>query len=154
MCVDPVTATAIAATASAVGTVGEGIMAYSQGQAANKEYKAAANKELLNSAIEETQIRKDSRKFAAEQRLAALAGGGDVASGSASAVMDADARTLELNALMRRYSGETDAENLKQKGRNAKKAGKIAAAGKFMRAGVEAIGSFGNGDFDGFKKAA
>ena len=127
---------------------------YMQGKADEKTYKTAARQELMNTAVEESQYRKQSRKFAARQRNQALKPGGDVASGSLAEIAAADTETMELNALMRRYAGETEAENLRFQGRSAAASGGIAAAGHFMQAGVEAIGSYGNGDFDAFKKKA
>ena len=154
MCVDPVTAAAIAATASAVTTAGQGVATYMQGKADEKGYKQAARQELMNTAVEESQYRKESRKFAARQRNQALKSGGDVASGSLAEIAKADSQTMELNALMRRYAGETEAESLRFKGRSAAAGATISAAGPFMQAGVEAIGASANGDFDAFKKKA
>lgn len=152
MCVDPATAMAIASAASATMTAAGGAVTYAQGKAEEKGYKTAAKQELMNTAVEETAYRQEARKFAANQRLQALAGGGDVASGSTSLVLDEDTRTMELNALMRRYTGETAAENLKFKGRSAARSGAIAGGMALMQAGVEAVGSQSKGDFAAFKK--
>lgn len=149
MCVDPATAMAVA---SVTATVGEGVLSYAQGQATDKAYKQAARQELLSTAHEEAGLRREQRKFAANQRLAALATGGDVASGSISAVLDDDVQTMELNALMRRYAGETRASELRFQGSQAQRMGTIMAGGKLLQAGVEAIGSGSFGDFAGFAK--
>ncbi len=152
MCVDPATATAIAAVSSSVMTAGQGVLSYAQGQAVDKQYKQAARQELLATAHEEAGLRREHRKFAANQRVAALATGGDASSGSLAEVIDDDVQTMELNALMRRYAGETRADELKFQGSNAQRMGTIDAVGGFMQAGVEAIGANSRGDFDVFKK--
>lgn len=151
MCIDPVTAAAIAATSAAVSTAGMGVATYMQGKSDEKAYKNAARQELINTTVEEAGYRRETRKFAARQRVQALASGGDVADGSLAEIAREDASTLELNALMRRYAGETEAENLKFKGRSAASSGGIKAAGMFMQAGTDALGSYSRGDFDAFK---
>lgn len=153
MCMNPATATAVAAAASAAMTAGQGVLAYQQGKAQEKSLKNAARQELINTAVEETEYRREARKFSANQRVQALASGGDTATGSLDAVQSEDAATLELNALMRRYAGETEADNLKFQGRAAARAGTIEMGTSFLKAGVEAVGANSRGDFDAFKRA-
>lgn len=150
MCVDPATATAVASIGSIAMTAGQGALGYVQGKATDKAMKQAARQELMATATEESALRREQRKFSANQRVAALATGGDVASGSLKAVLDDDVQTMELNALMRRYGGETRAEQLRFKGANAQRTGLIQGAGAFMQAGVEALGAQGRNDFAAF----
>lgn len=154
MCVDPATALAITSITSTALTAGEGVAAYMQGKANEKSFKNAARQELMNTAVEESAVRKEGRKFAARQRIQALASGGDVASGSLDAIAIADTQQLELNALMRRYAGETKAENLRFQGRSAARVGAITASGNFMQAGVEAIGAGSRVDWGVFGQTA
>lgn len=153
MCVGTETALAVAAIASSTMSAAQGVMAYGEGQQKKKSYRAAARQELINTAVEETEYRREARKFSARQRVNALATGGDVSSGSLDAALSEDAQTLELNALMRRYAGETEADGLKFQGTQAMRSGQAALGMGFMQAGVEAIGANSRGDFDVFKKA-
>ena len=139
MCVDPATMAMTAAAVSSLSQVGQGIVQYQQGKASEKAYKRAARSELQKTAYDESNMRQEARQFASRQRLQMLAQGGDVASGTNEAIATADARTLEMQALMRRYEGETEAENLRTQGRQAARAGTIGAGFSFISAGVEAM---------------
>lgn len=150
MCLDPVTMAAIAAAGSAVLGVGQSAMAYRGGKEAEQGLKEQARQETLASALEETQMRMNARRFAASQRVAALKAGGDISSGSTAAVLDADVRSMELDALMKRYGGQVKAENLRSRGRQAAKAGAIEAGFGLMRTAVDAVGAGSRGDFKGF----
>lgn len=152
MCADPATLAAIAAASQVAMTAGEGVAGYMQGKATEKAYKNAAQQELINTATEESGMRRKMRKFSARQRVQALRSGGDVASGSLAEIAAEDTETMELNALMRRYAGEVEAENLQFQGRSEARSGAIGGAFKFMQAGAEAIGADARGDFDAFKR--
>lgn len=146
MCVDPVTA---ALVVSGIATVGQGVAAYAEGQATDKAMKQAARQELTAGAIEETNIRKSSREFLSKQRVQGLASGVDISSGSFDALATEDAKTLEVNALMRRYEGELASDQLKFQGRQAQRAGTMALGTSILSAGADALS--GVDQFPGFK---
>lgn len=140
MCMDPATAAVAAAAISAASTAGQGIAGYMQGKATERAYKQAAKSELQKTALEEASIRESSKRFLANQRLQMLAQGGDIASGTNEAIATSDVRQLELDALMRRYEGEVEAENLKHEGRSAAREGAVGMGFSFLNAGAQALG--------------
>lgn len=139
MCVDPATMALAATAVSSASQVAQGVLGYQQGKASEKAYKQAARSELQKTVYEESNMRREAQQFASRQRLQMLAQGGDVASGTNEAIATADARTLEMQALMRRYEGEVAAENLRTQGRQEARAGAIGAGFSFVSAGVEAM---------------
>jgi hypothetical protein len=138
MCVDPATAALIV---SVTATAGQGVAAYAQGQAQSSGLKTAADQATMASAVEETNIRRQSREFLAQQRVQALGSGADIRSGSLAQVAETDAATLELNALMRRYEGQVEREDLRFQARQATRAGTIALGTSLLSAGSQALGA-------------
>lgn len=136
MCVDPATA---AMMVSAGTKVVQGGLSYAQGQAQGSTYRQAASQAIMQSAVEETNIRRQSREFLARQRVQALSSGAEVTSGSLAQITEADAETLELNALMRRYEGQQEYSMLRQQGRIATRQGTLGLAGGLLGAGAEVL---------------
>ena len=145
MCVDPATAALVVST---VATVGQGVASYAGGQVQGSALRTAADQATMASAVEETNIRKQSREFLSRQRVQALGAGADIGSGSLAEVAEADAATLELNALMRRYEGQVEREDLRFQSRQAKLAGTVALGTSILSAGANVLG--GMDSFPGF----
>lgn len=106
------------------------------------------SKDAINrGAITEYQIRRDTKRFIGDQRVAAAASGVDVNSGSA---VDAQADTAglgELDAITARRNAQMEAWDLKNQANNLRAEAKLNRKGKaspYLAAGSSLLGSTAN----------
>lgn len=153
------TAAAVAKVGIATSLIGAGVSGYSQYQQGKQQDQAAETNAKISSmqakdaadrgAIEERNVRNNTRALIAQQRVALAANGIDISSGTplnlqaeAAGLGEVDAVTARTNSLRQAWGFDSEAANLRAKGKSARQAGMVGAAGTLLSGASNAYSTY------------
>lgn len=117
---------------SAIGSAVSGFAQISQGRRQQEIYEENAEIARQKATYEEDKSRAKFKKLRGIQRSLYGKAGVDLTSGSPLLIMSESAAEGELEAEMIRWGGETEAQQLKRYGKEARRAGMIAGTSTFL----------------------
>jgi len=117
---------------SAVGSAVSGYSQITQGKRHQDIYEENANIAIQKARYEEDKSRRKTKRMLGTQRALYAKVGVDITSGSPLLIMSETAAEGEYEAEMIKWGGETEAQQLKRYGKEAKRAGMIAGTSTFL----------------------